>query len=152
MPIKSQARVIKLMKKTITPEFLKFLVVGVISAIIEYSLLFLFKTQMDYKIANVFAFGLTNIVTFYLSNRYVFNNVTRTNKHRELTLFVICLCGALLVNSTVLSVLVEFGNMDIKIAKALAIAVTVIWNFVTRKHIVFRNREVAPERSTTTKF
>lgn len=137
---------IKLFKKTITPEFQRFLVVGVISAIIEYALLFLFKIQMDYKIANIFAIVLTNIVTFYLSNRYVFNTGTG-NKRVELTLFILCLCGALLVNQTVLSMLVDFGGMDIKIAKAIAIGVTVIWNFITRKHIVFRNREVTAEQS-----
>jgi putative flippase GtrA len=56
--------------------------------------------------------------------------------------------GALCVNQTVLWALVEFGGMDDKVAKAMAIAVAVFWNFFTRKHIVFRNREqVVPERS-----
>jgi len=125
------------------------MIVGIISAVIEYMLLFLFKTQMDYRIANVFAFVLTNIVTFYLSNRYVFVSTTKGNRRAELTLFIICLGGALAVNSLVLGVLVEFGHMDIKIAKAIAIAVTVIWNFFTRKHIVFRNRMITAERSST---
>lgn len=138
---------IKLFKKTITPEFQRFLLVGVISAGIEYALLFLFNLQMNYKIANVFAFVLTNIVTFYLSNRFVFNSGNGGNKRIELTLFILCLCGALLVNQTVLSVLVDFGGMDMKYAKAIAIGVTVIWNFVTRKHIVFKNREVIAKQS-----
>jgi len=140
----------ELFKKTFTPEFIRFLIVGVISAGIEYALLFLFVMQMDYKIANVFAFILTNIVTFILSNRYVFNTAARgSNRRYELTLFIVCLGGALAVNSGVLFLMKEVIVMDLSIAKAIAIAVTVIWNFVTRKHIVFRNREVATEASAS---
>lgn len=135
----------ELIKKTFTPEFIRFLIVGVISAGIEYALLFLFAMKMDYKVANIPAFILTNVITFILSNRYVFTSTTRGNKRYELTLFVICLGGALAVNSAVLFLMKEVIVMDLSFAKAIAIAVTVIWNFVTRKHIVFRNREVAAE-------
>lgn len=135
----------ELIKKTFTPEFIRFLIVGVISAGIEYALLFLFAMQMDYKVANIPAFILTNVITFILSNRYVFTSTARGNKRYELTLFIICLGGALAVNSAVLFLMKEVIVMDLSYAKAIAIGVTVIWNFITRKHIVFRNREVAPE-------
>ena len=141
----------ELIKKTFTPEFIRFLIVGVISAGIEYALLFLFAMKMDYKVANIPAFILTNVITFILSNRYVFTSTTRGNKRYELTLFVICLGGALAVNSAVLFLMKEVIVMDLSFAKAIAIAVTVIWNFVTRKHIVFRNREVAAEPAPATR-
>ncbi|HYG19816.1 MAG TPA: GtrA family protein [Ohtaekwangia sp.] len=137
-----------LIKKTFTAEFSKFIIVGVVSALIEYSLFFLFKAYINYLIANIIAFGLTNIVTFVLTRRYVFNG-SRNNKYYEATLFVICLAGALVVNQIVLWALVEFASTDKGIAKAIAIGLTVIWNFFTRKHVVFRNRQVAPERSST---
>jgi putative flippase GtrA len=139
----------ELLKKTFTPEFIRFLIVGVISAGIEYSLWFLFKLKMDYKLANIPAFVLTNIVTFILSNRYVFNTTGRGNKKYELTLFILFLGGALVVNSAVLSLCVEIIHIDAAISKVIAIGVTVVWNFVTRKHIVFRNREVAPQSSSS---
>jgi putative flippase GtrA len=124
-------------------KFVRFLIVGGISALIEYSLYFLFKTRIDYLIANFLAFGVTNIFTFILSRKYVFTS-TGGRKREEATLFVICLAGAYAVNHVVLWGLVEFAAMDDKIAKALAIAVAVIWNFFTRKHIVFRNRQEQP--------
>jgi putative flippase GtrA len=137
------------LKKTFTAEFIRFLIVGVLSAFIEYTLFFLFKAEINYLIANVLAFGLTNVVTFILSRRYVFGSSKNNNKYYEATLFVICLVGALIVNQIVLWALVEFGAIEQGIAKAVAIAVTVVWNFFTRKHFVFRNREVAAERSST---
>lgn len=137
-------------KKTFTAEFIRFLIVGVLSAFIEYTLFYVLQEEINYLIANTVAFTLTNIVTFILSRRYVF--VSRNNRYYEATLFAICLFGAYIVNQVVLWSLVELATLDKGIAKAIAIAVTVVWNFFTRKHFVFRNREVAPERSSTTKY
>jgi putative flippase GtrA len=56
--------------------------------------------------------------------------------------------GGLVVNQIVLWALVEFTAADYRIAKVIAIAITVIWNFFTRKHLVFRNRVVAEQPAT----
>jgi putative flippase GtrA len=130
-------------------EFARFVIVGGISAVLEYSLYFIFKTTVDYLFANILAFSLTNIVTYILTKRYVFNSANESNKVYQATLFTICLMGALLVNQLVLWALVEFVVIDDKIAKAIAIAITVIWNFFTRKHVVFKVREVAAQKAST---
>lgn len=135
-----------IIKKILSGAFIKFAIVGGISALTEYLLYFLFKNSLNYLIANVLAFGLTNIMTFALSRKYVFAS-GNSNKTEEATLYVICLVGALCVNQVVLWGLVEFGAMDDKFAKAVAIAITVFWNYFTRKHIVFKNREVVTENS-----
>jgi putative flippase GtrA len=140
-----------ILNRLVKGEFIKFMIVGIISAVTEYSLYFLFKNVMVYLIANVMAFGFTNILTFVLSRRFVFTS-GNGNKGEEAALFVLCLAGALCVNQLVLWGLVEFSHMDDKFAKAIAIAVTVFWNFFTRKHIVFRNREVVPERSPVKEY
>jgi putative flippase GtrA len=132
----------KLLNKYLSPKFVRFIVVGLISAAIEYSLYFLFTTTLNYQIANVLSFALTNIVTFLLSRRYVFIS-NNENKTEEITLFVLCLFGALFVSQVVLWSLVEYGNINDKIAKGFAICVAVIWNFFSRKHIVFKHREEA---------
>lgn len=137
-------------QKFFTTEFLRFLVVGVISAAIEFSLLFLLKRYIDYRAANILAFIITNIFTFALTRRYVF--ASSGNKREEQKLFVICLIGALAVNHFVFWSLVEFATIDMRIAKVIAIGVTVIWNFLTRKHIVFRCREVSTEPSPAKEF
>lgn len=123
-------------------KFLRFIVVGLISAAIEYTLYFAFTVVIHYQVANVASFALTNIVTFILSRKYVFAS-NNDNKAEEATMFVVCLLGALAVSQTVLWGLVEYGNINDKIAKAFAIGTAVIWNYFTRKHIVFRKREIA---------
>jgi putative flippase GtrA len=132
------------LRRLLKAEFTRFVIVGGISAVLEYSLYFAFKTITDYRIANVLAFILTNVVTYILTKRYVFISSTQARGHEAL-LFTVCLAGALAVNQAVLWALVEFVSLDDKIAKALAIAVAVVWNFFTRKYIVFRNHGVATQ-------
>jgi putative flippase GtrA len=138
--------------KFLTTEFLRFMIVGVISAGIEFSLLFFFKQYIDYRIANIIAFIITNVITFTLTRRWVFTS--SGNRAEEQKLFVFCLGGALLVNHVVLWSLVEYVSLDMRLAKVIAIGVTVIWNFLTRKNIVFRNREasVAPETAAAKEY
>ena len=137
--------------KLLKAEFTKFVFVGGISAIIEFSLLILFveKLAIDYLFGNVFAFALTNIVTYILTKRFVFNGTQSVNKAQEAGLFFLCLLGGLVVNQIVLWAVVEFTSIDYRIAKAIAIAITVIWNFFTRKHLVFRQRAVVTQQSST---
>jgi putative flippase GtrA len=137
--------------KLLKAEFTKFVFVGGISAIIEFSLLILFveKLAIDYLFGNVFAFALTNIVTYILTKRFVFNGTQSANKAQEAGLFFLCLLGGLVVNQIVLWAVVEFTSIDYRIAKVIAIAITVIWNFFTRKHLVFRNRAVVTQQSST---
>ena len=137
--------------KLLKAEFTKFVFVGGISAIIEFSLLILFveKLAIDYLFGNVFAFALTNIVTYILTKRFVFNGTQSVNKAQEAGLFFLCLLGGLVVNQIVLWAVVEFTSIDYRIAKVIAIAITIIWNFFTRKHLVFRNRAVVTQQSST---
>jgi len=151
--------VIELVKKMLTPEFLRYIIVGVISAILEFVLFSVFETQMYFQYANVFAFILTNFVTYYLSQSYVFNSGSKANRRYERTLFIICLGGALILTYLLMGFFVKVLFVDKQIAKAIAIVITVAWNFLTRKHIVFRNRELAAEEpvvaedpTSTTKF
>src|SRR5690606_19833928 len=142
-----------LVKRILNGAFFKFVIVGIISAITEYLLYFLFKGLFNYcLVANVVAFAITNVMTFALSRRFVFES-SNQNKAEEAKLFTVCLIGALCVNQIVLWSLVDLAAMDDRIAKGLAIAITVIWNYFTRKHIVFKDREaVAPERSTVKNY
>jgi putative flippase GtrA len=143
------ARIIKLL----TSEFSKFVLVGGISAAIEFSLLYIFVEHvlLDVLVANTIAFILTNIVTFTLTKLFVFNSKSNSNKVQETGMFALCLLGGLIVNQIVMWTLVQI-NIDYLVAKVVAIAVTVIWNFFTRKYFVFRNREVVPQQSATSDF
>ena len=136
------------LRKLISPEFLKFALVGGISAVIEYSLYLSLKLWMDYLTANIVAFAITNIVTYILSKIYVFGS-SDGNKVMEAVLFFLCLGGALLISQFTLWVLVDQIDLDDRIAKAIAMSIAIVWNFFTRKHIVFRHALTASNQSAT---
>ncbi len=135
-------------RKLNAPEFLKFVLVGVISAAIEYSLYISLKLWMDYLIANIVAFAITNIVTYILSKIYVFGS-SDGNKVMEALLFFLCLVGALMISQMTLWLLVDSIALDDRIAKAIAMSVAIVWNFFTRKYIVFRHTLKASDQSST---
>ncbi len=135
-------------RKLFSPEFLKFAIVGGISALIEYSLYLSLKLWMDYLTANIVAFAITNIVTYILSKIYVFGS-SDGNKVMEAILFFTCLGGALLISQFTLWVLVDHIGLDDRIAKAIAMSIAIVWNFFTRKHIVFRHALKVTDQSTT---
>jgi putative flippase GtrA len=137
-------------QRFLSAEFTKFIIVGGVSAGLELSLLISFVElfKVDYLISNIFAFALTNIVTFILSRKFVFG-ASGNGKTYEASLFALFLTGGLLLNQVVLWMLVEFVQTDYRVAKIVAILITVIWNFFTRKHFVFKNRKVAPQPSPT---
>jgi putative flippase GtrA len=142
MPLRLTHIIQEVKKKVFTKEFGKFLIVGVLSAVIEWSLLIFFveKISLDYLLGNIAAFLITNIFTYILSRRYVFNS-SNDRKVMEAILFLLCLMGGLLINQIVLWTFVEYTSLDYRIAKVIAIAITVIWNFFTRKYLVFRSKK-----------
>lgn len=135
-------------RKLVSPEFLKFAIVGGISALIEYSLYLSLKLWMDYLTANIVAFAITNIVTYILSKIYVFGS-SDANKVTEAALFFLCLLGALSISQFTLWVLVDYMHMDDRIAKGIAMSIAIVWNFFSRKYIVFRHSVKVPDQSTT---
>jgi len=131
------------LQKILTPEVIRFILVGGFSALLEFSLLVLLveKARMDRNVSNVVAFAITNIFTYILTKRYVFST-SGNNKVYEALLFILCLIGGLLVNQVVFWALTAFTPIDYRIAKIIAILVTVVWNFFTRKYLVFRDRTI----------
>lgn len=94
---------------------------------LEFSLLVLLveKARMDRNVSNVVAFAITNIFTYILTKRYVFST-SGNNKVYEALLFILCLLGGLLVNQVVFWALTAFTALDYRIAKIIAILVTVV--------------------------
>jgi hypothetical protein len=89
-----------------------------------------------------------NIVTYILSRIYVFES-SSGNKVTEAVLFFLCLLGALAISQFVLWVLVDYASMDELFAKGIAMAIAIVWNFFSRKYIVFKHSNGLPEQSST---
>jgi putative flippase GtrA len=117
----------------------RYVIVGGCSAALEISLLIgaVEYLHIQYLIANVFAFIITNILNYAASRLWVFER-SGVRKRVELPVFVLFLGIGLAINQAALWFLVQKLLLDYRIAKVLSIGFVVVWNFFTRKHIVFK--------------
>jgi putative flippase GtrA len=124
-------------------QFSRFFLVGVISAAIEMSILIglVEYVSWDYLAANLIAFNITNLLNYVLSRMWVFTS--DNNKIApEFKKFMIFVLIGLLINQFFLWVFVEFISLDYKTSKVLAIGITIVWNFVTREHLIFKSADI----------
>lgn len=119
--------------------FGKYVVVGMLSASIEFLLLILLVEhfRIELFIANTFAFTFTSGINYALSRIWVFER-TGVRKRKEFPVFMFFVTFGLLINQVGLYGLTEFFHIDYRVAKIISIGLVVIWNFVTRQRIVFK--------------
>jgi putative flippase GtrA len=135
------SRIKKIAPVTSLYQFGRFLIVGVTSAALEMLLLIALVERFywSYLYANILAFLITNILNYTLSRGWVFTS--DNNKiAREFFVFMIFVSVGLAINQLFLWLFVEYGQLDYKISKMLAILFTVTWNFLTRRHFVFKSK------------
>ncbi|MBI1770250.1 MAG: GtrA family protein [Bacteroidetes bacterium] len=120
-------------------QFTRYIIVGVLSAVLELSLLILLVEVfgIPYLRGNIAAFFVIQMINYILSRHWVFQ--TKGSKKRiefPISMFFV-ICG-FLINQTGLWFFTDKLGMNYEISKIIAIALVVIWNFVTRKLIVFK--------------
>lgn len=133
-------------------QFGRFAVIGFTNAAIDFGVLNLLSYFTGIK--NGQAIILLNITSFtvavicsYLFNKYwAFDDNNQHQEARKFTLFLLVSVVGLLINSGIVFIMttyvpVQFGLTDslwLNLAKVLASAVGLIWNFVGYKIFVFK--------------
>lgn len=141
------------MKKLIT-QFVKFAGVGFICFFIDYGIFKIVTmalkaaTGFVYSdiIGNVCGFSVSVIVNYYLSMKYVFVRKEDMDRKKEFTVFVVLSIIGGILNTLIIWVIDHpvYGNSELlqsklslgmveNIAKILATAIVMVYNFVTRK-------------------
>jgi putative flippase GtrA len=134
--------IVKIAKSVLTPEFIRYLIVGVASVAIEMSILILLveRLRLPYLEGNIFAFIFTASVNYALSRLWVFERTGR-KKRIEFLWFAVFLGLSLLISQALMWYGVERLGIDYKISKLISIVIVVGWNFLTRKHFVFAKQK-----------
>lgn len=121
------------------PQIARYAVTGLATFALEYSLLLTLVevAQLNYQLGNALAFGLANLFNYVLSRYWVFTR----GKHRtsvEMLAYFLGSSVGLLINVLVMGALVEYASLDYRIAKIFAIGAIVVWNFWSRKKLIFK--------------
>ncbi len=124
----------KNMRKLLIQIF-KFVIVGVIATIIDFVCLWIFKEafHMNTVLANTLSFTISLIYNYIASTKWVFDVNKENNKAVSTILFIVFSVIGLLINDGIVWYMEEKMQIHYMIAKIVATAVVMVFNFITRK-------------------
>ena len=122
--------------------FLKFGTVGVLNTgitIVSYMIFIFFG--INYLLANIFAYGLGVINSYFWNRRWVFKETQKTNQQYVFVKFVLVNLLTLGITTGILFILVQYLYIQEIIAQVLATGVGLIFNFLLNKTWTFGNKQ-----------
>ncbi|MFA9375943.1 MAG: GtrA family protein [Lachnotalea sp.] len=124
-------------------QIMKFGVVGFICFFIDYFVLYAVTEFLgiDYLISSGISFSVSVIVNYILSIKFVFVTKKDANKAKEFILFVILSLVGLLLNQMIMWFTVEKLTIYYMLAKIIATAIVMVYNFISRKIFLEDNVE-----------
>jgi len=148
-------------KVPVIPQFIKFILVGFANTAVDFGILNLLMSVTG--IYNGQAIFFLNSISFIVavSHSYVWNKfwtfkVKKTNAAKEFLQFVIVSMVGLLINGAIVFMITTwvkplFGLADASwanVAKALATIISLVWNFLGYKFIVFKEEKIESQETT----
>lgn len=133
-------------KKSLFVQFMKFGMVGVSNTIISYgSYALLTYIGIPYVVANIIAFVVSVLNSFFWNNRYVFIKTGSEKRNPWLTLaktFLAYGSTGLVLSNLLLILLVEKCDVNKYLAPLLILFVTIPLNFVINKFWAFKSKKI----------
>lgn len=136
--------------------FAKFGVVGVVNTLVDISIFTMLRLMFNSNIlfANTVSTSMALIVSLILNNNYTFKDRTLTLK-RAVLYIIVTLIGLWVLQPLIIHAAANTAERIISntfllvfIPKIVAIAVTVIWNYLWYTNIIFPNRSKNIEQIT----
>ena len=129
---------IKLFNNVFYIQFLKFVIIGSLSTLVNYSVFFiLYKyVLINYLYSAAIGFLLGVFVGYFFNKYWTFQYLKK--KIATPIFYLIVYCFSLVFNLFVLYLLVDFVGLDPLLGNLIAIACSTITNFLGVKFIVFR--------------
>lgn len=119
-------------------QFLKFGVVGLLGTVIDFFFTWLCKEKLKWNkfLANSIGFMLAATSNYILNRIWTFESDNPEVGREYFSFFIVSVIG-LGLNNLILYLLHEKGKMNFYLAKAFAIALVTLWNFVANYFFTF---------------
>jgi putative flippase GtrA len=117
----------------------RFVLAGGLTASLDVALLILQVEYfgVHYLLAGFCSFTIAVTLNYLISRRWVFPS-GRYKVSAEFVGFFLTSGAGLLINQVVLWIMVDHMDIDYRISKLASIVVVTIWNFATKKYLIFR--------------
>lgn len=129
-------RILHLTKyQKILTQLAKFVIAGVINTAIDWAIYYVLCYGVNFNplIAQLFSFTIATIVSYYINTIWVFDTTKKKTRRRLITEFFVLNAIALGISTVLLYVFVYPLHMNEMLAKILTTAVTMVFNYITRK-------------------
>jgi putative flippase GtrA len=126
---------------TLGAQAARYLVVGGVAFVVDYALLVLLTelAGVNYLASAVFAFVAGLAVNYVLCTKFVFAGRTLSNRGVEFAVFAAIGVVGLGLTELILWCGEEVVGLDYRLAKFVAVAVVLAWNFGVRRAVLFRS-------------
>lgn len=122
-------------------EVILYLVVGILTTIINILSFFLFETifHIYYVYSNVLAWALAVLFSYFASRKYVFNQVSNQDNHiKSFVLFVSMRLLTLVLEIAFLFVLIDVFSINTLASKVATNVIVLVLNYLFSKYLVFK--------------
>ena len=116
-------------------QIFKFVIVGGIATIIDWAIYYVLYNFLHIPplVANILSFSVSVIYNYTASVKWVFDVNQEKNKKRMFIEFMIFSIIGLLLTELLLWIFIDLISMNAMLAKIIATAIVMVFNFVTRK-------------------
>lgn len=116
-------------------QIFKFTIVGGIATVIDFVFLYIFREFCHFPVlvSNTLSFCISVIYNYIASVKWVFDVNKEKDAKKQFIIFIIFSVLGLLLNNLIMWITVEFLSIYYLLAKIIATAIVMVFNFVTRK-------------------
>ena len=116
----------------------KYLLIGIITVGLDYSMIYLIYTilNMNYILAIVSGFLISNLFQFYANFFYTFSLVKDDDYYKRMILFCISACIGILIG-TFTVIFLEKYILSLYISKTISLFISFAYGYTASKYVVF---------------
>lgn len=132
------AKIQQMKKESTLSQAIKYLFVGGFCTIVDIGLLFLFTEYLNihYILSGTLSFVTGVTINYFMCTGWIFKESKIKNKGMEFLLYLFVSFIGLGINLCILWLLTSIIGTYFIISKLIAIAVTLTWNFCSRKYLL----------------
>ena len=128
-----------MLRSFMSKNFFKYVIVGFIGTGLDFLILYLLVEfwHLFYLLAALISIGIVIWLSFTLNKFWTFKNLEK-RYFLQLGKYILAHSVGIGINLAILTLLVEFFGLWYILAKVIATALALIWNFLVAKKWVFR--------------